>query len=739
MQIEGVLETTDSSGLLLTLDPQQQEAVTKALTASRLWVHGEDLTKRMQVLGAMVWNALMQGKTSLICVPPEMRGLVHRFFEETDLRGLCYDLSGGLDASVIGTFQIARRKKAPDTARHQATVALREYNRWMKEHEDGYRSIEKVLFGELTWRELVEQRCGSVQSAYQHLLSAAVHDRFDLTHKEYWYLRGRIKSFARLRTLRTSSFEILEALNPKMFDDPAASLKDQVISDLTMLIAEGRKVLCTVADAIHAYDQDICEDHQNKTGQITARLALVQQRIAAGETRFGPKFFDETTLTHLRQSFVRNFRPDLQELHLMRRDVRDSFMALVEHLQSTGDTYLDDIDAIIPDPMTMEGIAEACIAMQGLLGGWSQHLDAHASVHRKRINAQNTGRGEGLRARLAEADAQIGSYIATIAQTGVVDRLRTALFAQTGVLRHVPEINALSLDKKAAAIEQVIRLCIRLLDAAHDIDAYTLWTNFWTAQNPRTRSVLKCLDLMEDNDLVAAFDTWYFDLTLSQVQDPDLVGPQMQIAPAHARQADLKNALVGYIRATVQNRRYGALREIASTQKMLIQSIAKARVSVFNDELRVLPARDMSGLFPVLICTPDQIAGYGYYYDTLMVCAESGHDHKVFASQAKRCVLITEQKPRQFPDQWVESALEVPEFNTVKNWQSVPVNERLPFLGCLAGQFVPFLEDLRVFNGRHLQIFSFLGDKLGDSQTQGDMYWQRKRILYDQDLRLELV
>src|SRR5690606_7984077 len=119
--------------------------------------------------------------------------------------------------------------------------------------------------------------------AYQHFLTSSVKDRFDLTHKEYWHLRGRIKSFARLRTLRTPGFETLDALNPALFEDPDAALKDTVVAHLREIVQFGREVLCTVADAVHAYKMDLTSDHQSRASEIVMRLNHIQQLIASGE------------------------------------------------------------------------------------------------------------------------------------------------------------------------------------------------------------------------------------------------------------------------------------------------------------------------------------------------------------------------------------------------------------------------------------------------------------------------
>jgi hypothetical protein len=180
----------------------------------------------------------------------------------------------------------------------------------------------------------------------------------------------------------------------------------------------------------------------------------------------------------------------------------------------------------------------------------------------------------------------------------------------------------------------------------------------------------------------------------------------------------LRAALEGHLRAEIQTRRHETLREVSSVQKNLLQSIAKSQLNTFSDELRILPAKDITGLFPIVICSQDQVTGYSYYFDNLFVVSDEGHDYKAYAAQSKRCVMLTQASPKFVPDQWTMVSLNISPFTQVFDWRSVSTSDRLPFLETLASQFSPFLHEMRVYNARGIQIFSFLGDRLDMSLMQ---------------------
>ena len=86
-----------TAGLLFTPAPDQSAALAKASDTTRAWISGEDLTKRMQVLVAMCWNALLKGETSLICVSPDLRNKVVEALKIGGMQSMFFDLSGQVD------------------------------------------------------------------------------------------------------------------------------------------------------------------------------------------------------------------------------------------------------------------------------------------------------------------------------------------------------------------------------------------------------------------------------------------------------------------------------------------------------------------------------------------------------------------------------------------------------------------------------------------------------------------
>ena len=54
--------------------------------------------------------------------------------------------------------------------------------------------------------------------------------------------------------------------------------------------------------------------------------------------------------------------------------------------------------------------------------------------------------------------------------------------------------------------------------------------------------------------------------------------------------------------------------------------------------------------------------------------------------------------------------LRVGTLNKTFTWNNLPSSERLKHLNSLACQLMPYIQDLKIYNGRDIQIFSFMGD-----------------------------
>ena len=155
------------------------------------------------------------------------------------------------------------------------------------------------------------------------------------------------------------------------------------------------------------------------------------------------------------------------------------------------------------------------------------------------------------------------------------------------------------------------------------------------------------------------------------------------------------------------------MREFRHNMKGLLSALSSSKMNSTSDELHVLPAQSLSKLFPIVFCSPGQLRDYGYYFDTLLVSDNTGGDFHSFKAQSNRCILFTNTIPSNINSLSGAMSIQRLRLGTLSKpftWNNLPSSEKLKHLNSLACQFLPYMSELKIYNGRDLQIFSFIGD-----------------------------
>ena len=246
-----------------------------------------------------------------------------------------------------------------------------------------------------------------------------------------------------------------------------------------------------------------------------------------------------------------------------------------------------------------------------------------------------------------------------------------------------------------------------------DFEAYYLWQNFWRQQPGIVKTLLDSLDILADEVQLDAFDAWYFENVLDQVPESHMTADKFPVAERKDKLRDIRAVVTHHIRVQLQNKRHTTLKEIRSKSKSLISAISNARLSNVSDELHILPAQSLSKLFPVVFCTPGQLRDYGYYFDTLLVSDNNGGDFQAYQAQSKQCVFVTNAISSGVINSQKDlkvARLQVMSIGRSFKWNDLPASDKLHLLNGLASQFAPYLDQIRIYNAREVQIFSFMGE-----------------------------
>ncbi|MDX1476124.1 MAG: hypothetical protein R3301_00415, partial [Saprospiraceae bacterium] len=531
MQAETETMPRVPDSLFAQLDPCQIRAVKAAHQEGNAWIYGRDQVKQRQVLIQLMLDNTAQGKSTLVCAGPEWRTAIIEELKSLGIEHFAMALRAPSPPTVLAALQVARKKNSNEDTLTQCDLAINRYHTWLHTQLDPYRALERPLFGEMTWKQLVDQTATAPRDTFKSQLAAAlVTSDFVLDQKEYWHIKGRIRTFQRLRVLRTPAFDVLDHLHDSIFEQADNDQVRRALTDrLTHIMQTGRGLLRQIGELVHQYRRDITGAQHEALETLKGRIHDIETLLVSGEMQFGPEFYAESTFNDFTDRIRRSVSRKSRAMHGMRGDIREAYRALIDDIRAISVLSEEMEGQLIDEPLTMEFVAEGLSVCKALLIRWSEQIDAEATDHKRRLNAQNIPQGHVLRQMIREVEEAIQTYVEDVNGQQV-------FAAQV-------EVNALSLEKRSLVIKDVVTRCMKVQEAMADFEAYFLWRSFWFQLEDNVRTLLEGLDIMDDVDQMHAFEAWYFENVLDQI-------PAARIA---ARRIDQKayEERLGEMRAVV--------------------------------------------------------------------------------------------------------------------------------------------------------------------------------------------
>ena len=685
--------------ILFILDHEQQNAIALTDSDKHVWIHGQNEGKRIQLLIHSIVEHLFSGKTCLIQVPKDVEDVVCNVLAQLGLSEAVMNLNGLPDPAVIGAMKLARKKQVRDDARDLAILGIEKYNGWLHAIEGRHRKMDKQVFGDLTWKAVLDKSLTNAADSYRSVLDASLSSHeFDLSQQEYWHLKGRIKTFQRLRVLRTPAFEILDSIADTAFVIPdGQKVKLEIAHKLNEAITRGKDLLKVIGNVIHQYRRDITGSRHTILQSLRNRILDLEEMIETGVRKHGNDLLIESTFNELAGRLKRTMLRRSQELEVLRNEIRRTYDHLItayaEAYASQEHTQPD-----FPSNAPLEEMPELLQGMLTRIDTWSAQIEAAATTQKRRLNARNIVDGHALGSSLQEVEAEIASYVRWM--------------NTQAILREAIEVNALSLEKSSEVIKSVVLHCMRLRNAMAEFEAYYLWRTFWSKLSSGVKVLMESLDLMEDHEQFEAFDAWYLNNVLDQIPEADMLRSIPDNNEFGNRINDLRAVVVEHISARLQNERFELLRDLKGKNKRLLQCINNGNQIVLAEELKVVPAQVLARMFPIVFCSSVHLRDYAYYFDSLMVFNRNGADFKAACAQSQRCVFLSPHAPALDEKQAQElqsTYLRTPSTDNPLRINELPASDRLKTCRQLASILSRFGGELNGYNARNIQVLSFMG------------------------------
>ena len=463
------------------------------------------------------------------------------------------------------------------------------------------------------------------------------------------------------------------------------------------IIEGGRQLLAKVGGVIHDYRRDVSGKHHEELHALKCEIERLEELLESGVTHHGNSFIVESTFNDLTGKIKRSLSRKHQDMTAARQMLVSNYSDLIDHLSRS--MFDGDMVRKWQGSVNLENLVDRLEEIKEYLTGKAKEIDQDALTHKRRLNAHNISAHHVLQKSIVQLEQEIEHFVAWV--------------NDQQLFKEQVEVNALSLERRGQVIKQTVLDCTRLLEAMVDFEAYYLWVNFWKQLPSHVKMLLESLDILDDEVQTDAFDSWYFENVLDQVPESHMVTGDLPIDERKSKLRDIRAVAANHLKVKLQNARHKTLRQIKGTAKNLHAALHNSRQNTVTDELHILPAQALCKLFPVVFCTQGQLRDYGYYFDTLLVADGNGGDLQAYQAQSQQCVVVTRAMPSgiQNLNKGIQiGRLSVTSMDRPFRWNDLPASDKLHLLNSLASQFAPFLDNVRIYNARNIQIFSFLGD-----------------------------
>ena len=362
-------------------------------------------------MAQLVISKVFEGETVLICAGPETEARIMETMRSIGLDSLYFHLRGQVTKPALGAMQLAKKKGVKEDTTSPTSLAITQYSRWNEKIAARYSSINRQIFGDLTWQQLAEKAAIGPDPTYKGLLAASLNpSELELSLQEFWHLRERIKKFQRLRVLRTPAFDLLESLHDEVFVEANESeIRSTTQTALEDVVSRGRQLLARVGSLVHMYRRDVSGHHHESLHALRCEIDRLEELIDQGMARYGNEFILESTFNELTGKLKKSISRKYQEMSTARNEVVQGYRDVMTSLQNSAFAFNNSQDWNTSEGL--ENLSDRLQEMRQYLVDKAREIESNALTHKKRLNAQNISSSHTLQGNIKEVEEAIETFV----------------------------------------------------------------------------------------------------------------------------------------------------------------------------------------------------------------------------------------------------------------------------------------------------------------------------------------
>lgn len=689
--------------------------------------------KQDQVIRAWAIHQLLNDKKVILVVSdPEQQKRIYELLNAIELASTTFLKN---QIAYMPALQLAKKKPGHVQEIKNAQFALSTASQVKSKWDQQYALLYKHVFEGLTWIDLADRLAAHPYNGFPNALHLKLKPSdFVRTADEYKMIRKKLSNFIKLHKLNHPWFEQLSDLNISMLKERSLEqVKTEIQESLHKSTVEGEELIRSGEVLLLDFIQYSKLTLQKELKSNFQKVDHLLFKMRNYEKLLGPEFFLETSLNNIATRLKSNFERTSRDLIKARRWVKSAYLDILSDLNGIR-AYLPSDSLEQVELLHMDLIRDHALRLAQQIQDCELSVQNRINENMKRLNSKNMGSDHPLLSRFSEWESQLDNWTMTVNNSQLFMTPR--------------EVNALSVEKKISMTASIVRDMREIKRASEKIEDFIFWKSFEDQIPENCQKVIDALEFEKKDRWLDLFDQWYFKSTLDQNA---LVDPPGVDSVEQFNQLKLNNlkSVAHAIKHKLQAERYDALRQPSAWKKQIHSLLKKKDELGLQLAIQDLAIKDRRSLFPIQIVSPQSFAReFGVEVkesevevlfclsqqnielgSQLASTTRSTNCHVICDRRSADRMIRTSEVTRKI--QFKQVSAQGAKMRPLRPLKQIPSSEKLNSYKELAQMMSPVLDELHIYNTRHVQIFSFLGPKL-DAFILDELALQYK--LHDQGL-----
>jgi hypothetical protein len=490
---------------LLPEDAEQRAAFRTILRQRLSITEGGHGTGKTHLAANIALNAASNGRKTLI-VAHDMATLIQiqQYFVDNGLGNLTFLLKDLLHDKKI-LLDSLRQEITTKTVPNQPfnlesyLITLKQARRWLQRLDNRTEALNRPVFGQERWADIVGRYVKSSQIAGRELLTNHLNPSdFTFKEDEYDFLKNEIETSDRLFVKAGTMKHPLTSLHPSLFRAASGGMSYRFVAEkVETYLKKLSFIQHRHIRMIDAYAQRLTDYYETHYGELYEQLQRLKEDISDYLFQFGNDFETTNFLKTSALQFMSVFSDRSKAILEAREKMVLAYQKLRDIFQSREYKYFEHPFLEGHERKNVPILRENLDNFEKSLQQWRIILPTMVQEQVNRLNGKTaTHLDPHFAERVVELEHELDDLLSEL----------------NGINLYVSPIQhkVQSLPKRQLFVEETLERLEQTKQNLRDFETFFQWQEHWLAMSEKGKQIVKAIVKVKPSDWLSAFQSWYF-------------------------------------------------------------------------------------------------------------------------------------------------------------------------------------------------------------------------------------